>query len=85
MKALSIMIALVALSGCTAMRQGTAFDGSICGLATDMEARQRLSQVIAIMPEGQDKERAKAIYGLAGVTADVVCLTARQAEGSLKP
>lgn len=84
MKALILSVLTLTVVGCSAMRQGTAFDGTICSMATDLEARQRMAAVIAVLPDGEDKQKAQAAMALAGLSADALCLQARALEGTMK-
>ena len=81
MKTLIVLFMALLSAGCSGMRVGTVFDGTFCNFFNSVEAKQRLASVIAILPDGADKQKAITAMSIAGVSAEAICLMAREFEG----
>jgi hypothetical protein len=75
---------LLLLSGCGPLFRGTMLDGTVCWWADDISARQRVANIIAIMPESKEKASAQMALELSGMTAENLCLLGRSLEGQVK-
>lgn len=75
----ALMLCVVMLTGC-GLTRGTMFDGSICAMQSDEEAKTAMRDLLASLPDGEDKAKAQEYAALADVSATVLCETRRAIE-----
>lgn len=80
-----VLLAVLALglSACASMK-GTMLDGSFCTIQSDVEARTAMADLVALMPDGPDKQKAQSAMALADVSATALCELRRAYEGRMQ-